>query len=191
MKPLSTALRMLLIMTIITGVIYPLLITAVAQLIYPDQANGSLVQFEGKAVGSTLIGQKFTDPKYFWPRPSGVDYNPMPSSGTNLGPTSSVLRDSVAARATMLRTSTNATDPIPSDLLFASGSGLDPEISPEAARFQVDRVATARQLDQSQRTALLLLIHRQTEGPWLGIFGQPRVNVLKLDLALDSLGRQR
>jgi K+-transporting ATPase ATPase C chain len=181
---------MLLIMTIITGVAYPLVITAVAQLIYPDQANGSLIQSDGKSVGSALIGQKFTDPKYFWSRPSGVDYNPMPSSGTNLGPTSSVLRDSVVARTAKLRTGTNATDPIPADLLFASGSGLDPEISPEAARFQVDRIASARQLDQAQRTALLSLVERYTETPSLGIFGQLRVNVLKLNLALDSLGKK-
>ncbi|MFZ1684280.1 MAG: potassium-transporting ATPase subunit C, partial [Candidatus Zixiibacteriota bacterium] len=128
MKTISTALRMLLIMTLITGVAYPLVITAVAQLIYPDQANGSLIQSNGKTVGSALVGQKFSDPTHFWPRPSGVDYNPMPSSGTNLGPTSAVLRDSVQARAAMLRETTDSITPIPPELLFASGSGLDPEI---------------------------------------------------------------
>jgi K+-transporting ATPase ATPase C chain len=181
---------MILAMTIITGVAYPLFITAVAQLIYPDQARGSLIHSDGKTIGSSLVGQKFTDPKYFWPRPSGVDYNPMPSSGTNLGPTSAVLRDSVQARAAMLRKTTDSVAPIPPDLLFASGSGLDPEISPEAARFQVDRIMSTRQLDQSQRTALLSLVGKYTEGPSLGIFGQPRVNVVKLNLALDSVGKK-
>jgi potassium-transporting ATPase KdpC subunit len=189
MKPFGTALRMLLIMTIITGIAYPLLITAVGQLFFPGRANGSLIEIDGKTVGSALIAQKFTGDQYFWPRPSAVDYNPMPSSGSNIGPSSAVLRDSVAARITALKKSTDSVNAIPPDLLFASGSGLDPHISPEAAQFQLARVASARHFDQAKVGAAQNLIAKYTEMPTIGIFGQRRVNVLRLNLALDSIGR--
>jgi potassium-transporting ATPase KdpC subunit len=187
MSNIKTALRMMAVMTVVTGIAYPLFITACAQLLFRDKANGSLVKLNGNVTGSTLIAQRFTTDKYFWPRPSAVDYNPMPSSGTNLGPTSSVLRDSVASRIAWLKETTDSVASIPPDLLFASGSGLDPHISPEAARYQVNRIIDARQLDPTQRTALLSLIDKYTEGPTFGILGQPRINVLRLNLALDSL----
>jgi K+-transporting ATPase ATPase C chain len=139
----------------------------------------------GRTVGSELVGQKFTDPGYFWSRPSAVDYNPLPSGGSNLGPTSAALKESIVLRRTVYAETGKAE--IPADLLCASASGLDPDISPEAARYQVDRVALARLLDQTQKSALLLLIDSQTEYPAAGIFGQPRINVLRLNLAVDSL----
>lgn len=187
MKTFSTAVRSILFFTVLTGIAYPLLITGVGKLFFARQASGSFIDVGGKTIGSDLIGQKFSYPRYFWPRPSAVDYNPLPSGGSNLGPTSAELKDSVTARRSRLQEANGAT--VPADLLCASGSGLDPHISPDAARYQVDRVALARQLDPAQRTALLSLIYEYTETPTIGILGQPRVNVLKLNLALDSLGK--
>jgi len=184
-RTIMIALKTLIMLTLLTGVVYPLLITVVGYLCFPHQASGSLLIVSGKPVGSNLIGQKFSDSSYFWPRPSAIDYNPLPSGGSNLGPTSGALRDSIATRRG--RSSQTGYGAVPVDLLCASASGLDPEISPEAARFQADRVAQARRLDQAQKTALLSLIERHTEYPSVGIFGQPRINVLRLNLALDSL----
>jgi K+-transporting ATPase ATPase C chain len=180
------AFKFIMLMTALTGIAYPLLITGVGRLFFVRQAEGSLIIDRGKVLGSELIAQKFTDSRYFWPRPSAVDYNPLPSGGSNLGPTSASLKDSIVVRRSRF-----AADgaPIPADLLCASGSGLDPDISPEAAHYQLERVAFARQLDKAQRTALLLLIDRYTEAPTIGILGQPRVNVLRLNMALDSLGK--
>ena len=174
-------------MTVLTGIAYPLLITGVGRLFFAHQAEGSLIIDGGKVLGSELIAQKFTDPRYFWPRPSAVDYNTLPSGGSNLGPTSASLKDSIMARRSRLAVADSA--PIPVDLLCASGSGLDPHISPEAAHYQLERVASARQLDKAQRTVLLSLIDKYTEAPTIGILGQLRVNVLRLNLALDSLGK--
>ncbi|MBK7141951.1 MAG: potassium-transporting ATPase subunit KdpC [bacterium] len=185
MRTLHIALRALIVFTLLTGVVYPLLVTAVGGLCFPRQASGSLVTVNGMTVGSELVGQKFTDPGYFWSRPSAVDYNPLPSGGSNLGPTSAALKESIVLRRTVYAETGKAE--IPADLLCASASGLDPDISPEAARYQVDRVALARLLDQTQKSALLLLIDSQTEYPAAGIFGQPRINVLRLNLAVDSL----
>lgn len=176
---------MLLIMTVITGIAYPVLITALGQVFFSQQANGSLISSGGKTIGSALVGQKFTDYKYFWPRPSAIDYNPLPSGGSNLGPTSAELKDSIAARQTRLLAANG--EPAPADLLCASASGLDPDISPEGARCQVTRLVRMRHLDQLQKRTLLELIEKNTETPSLGVFGQPRVNVLRLNLALDSL----
>ena len=186
MKLISQAIKLFLILTVVTGIIYPLLITVLGQIIFPGQANGSLIKIDGKIVGSALLGQKFTDDKYFWSRPSAVDYNPLPSGGSNLGATSAALRDSVLARKDVLERSNPGSIAVPSDLLFASGSGLDPDISPEAARFQIDRVAQARGLDNDQKKRVIELVEKYVKQPDSGIFGEPRINVLSLNLALDS-----
>jgi len=186
MKLISQAIKLFLILTVVTGIIYPLLITVLGQIIFPGQANGSLIKIDGKIVGSALLGQKFTDSKYFWSRPSAVDYNPLPSGGSNLGATSAALRDSVLARKDVLERSNPGSIAVPSDLLFASGSGLDPDISPEAARFQIDRVAQARGLDNDQKKRVIELVEKYVKQPDSGIFGEPRINVLSLNLALDS-----
>ena len=189
LQQLRPALVILALLTLLTGVAYPLAVTAVAQAAFPWQANGSLVRVGGLVVGSALIGQANADPRYFWPRPSAIDYNPLPSGGSNQGPTSAALQQAVAARAAQLRAAHHlpASTPLPADLLFASGSGLDPDISPEAARLQIDRVAQVRQFTPAQRDALAALVERSVEPPQLGLLGQPRVNVLLLNLALDGL----
>jgi potassium-transporting ATPase KdpC subunit len=187
MKTILTALRMLVVLTILTGVIYPLVVTVVAQVVFPAQANGSLQTVDGTIVGSALIGQEMNgDPRYFWSRPSSIGYNPLPSSGSNLGPTSATLAQSVEERAAAFREAHNLPDdaPVPTDMVFASGSGLDPHISPEAARLQVERVAAARGLTVEQINGL---VDDAIETPQLGFLGQPRVNVLLLNLALDGL----
>lgn len=185
-KQFKTAILMLLVLTVITGILYPLAVTLAAQAVFPSQANGSLVTVDGTTVGSSLIGQNNTDPRYFWSRPSAISYNPLPSSGSNLGPTSQTLADTVAQRAADFRAGNNLADTvvIPSDMLFASGSGLDPHISPTAALLQVERVAGVRGLEVAKVAAL---VEQAVEAPQLGILGEPRVNVLLLNLALDKL----
>jgi potassium-transporting ATPase KdpC subunit len=181
------ALRMLVVLTVITGIAYPLLVTGIAQLVFPRQANGSLVESGGKTVGSTLIGQPFSDPKYFWSRPSATSpqpYNAMASSGSNLGPRNPALADAVKDRIKALRDADpDNRAPVPVDLVTASGSGLDPEISVAAANFQVRRVAKARGLAEDKVSAL---VAANTSGPTFSILGEPRVNVLALNLALDQ-----
>jgi K+-transporting ATPase ATPase C chain len=181
------AARMLLVLTVLTGIIYPLIITLAAGLIFPAQANGSLQMVNVQMVGSELIAQKFESNRYFWPRPSATDYNVFPSGGSNLGPTSTALQKAVQERAAVIRQSNDLADDavIPSDLLFASASGLDPHISPEAAQLQVDRVAATRHVPAEKVAAL---VDQFTEGPQFGLLGQPRVNVLLLNLALDRPG---
>jgi K+-transporting ATPase ATPase C chain len=184
---IRNSLMLLLLMTVITGVLYPLAATGLAQLIFPRQANGSLIVKDGKPIGSTLIGQSFTDPKYFWGRPSATTPqadNGINSGGSNLGPTNPALTDAVKQRIAALR----AADPgntasVPVDLVTASASGLDPEISPAAAQYQLARVAKAHGLSASQVQAL---VNEYTSGRQLGVFGEPRVNVLQLNLALDA-----
>lgn len=185
-KQLKPVLPMLLILTLLTGVIYPLVVTGIAQLLFPYQANGSLLGDEAQPVGSALLGQANTDPGYFWPRPSATGYDTMPSGGSNLGPTSAVLAEQVAQRAAEFQAAHGlaAGAPLPVEMLFASGSGLDPHISPDAALLQVGRVAAARGLDDAQVAAL---VEENVEGTQLGFLGQPRVNVLLLNLALDDL----
>ena len=183
---LRAALVLLASLTLITGVLYPLLITGVAQAAFPRQANGSLIVKEGKAVGSSLIGQPFDEARYFWSRPSGTTpaYNGAASTGTNLGPTNPALSDAVKQRIDALRAADPENhDPVPVDLVTASGSGLDPHISPAAAMFQVHRVAKARGLRDEQ---LRTLVARHTDSPQLGVFGEAGVNVLELNLALDA-----
>ena len=184
---LRPALVILVLMTLITGVGYPLVVTGIAQTLFRAQANGSLIVKDGKPVGSTLIGQPFDDPKYFWGRPSATSPyadNAGSSSGSNLSPTNADLVKAVQGRVDALRAADpgNAV-PVPVDLVTASGSGLDPHISPAAALYQVPRVAKARKLDPE---ALRQLVERHTEGRFLGFLGEPRVNVLTLNLALDG-----
>src|SRR5947208_3880426 len=183
---LRPALAILLLMTLITGVGYPLVVTGIAQALFPAQANGSLIVTDGKPVGSTLIGQPFDDPKYFWSRPSATRPfadNAGSSSGSNLSPTNPDLVKAVQGRVDALRAADPGnTAPVPVDLVTASASGLDPHVSPAAALYQVARVARARKL---QPDAVRTLVERHTEGRQLGFLGEPRVNVLALNLALD------
>ena len=184
---LRPALMILLLITLLTGVAYPLVVTGIAQTLFRAQANGSLVVKAGKPVGSTLIGQPFDDPKYFWSRPSATSPfadNAGSSSGSNLSPTNADLVKTVQGRVDALRAADPGNDaPVPVDLVTASGSGLDPHISPAAALYQVSRVARARKLDPE---AVRELVERHTEGRFLGFLGEPRVNVLTLNLALDG-----
>jgi len=184
---LRPALMSLLLLTLITGVAYPLLVTGIAQVVFPFQANGSLIVKDGKVVGSALIGQPFDDPKYFWGRPSGTSpfpYNAGASSGSNLSPTSPNLISAVQGRVDALRAADPGNSaPVPVDLVTASGSGLDPHITPAAALYQVSRVARERKLPPD---AVRTLVDRHIEGRFLGLLGEPRVNVLALNLALDG-----
>jgi K+-transporting ATPase ATPase C chain len=184
---LRPALVILALMTLITGVGYPLVVTGIAQTLFRAQANGSLIVKDGKPVGSTLIGQPFDDPKYFWSRPSATSPfadNAGSSSGSNLSPTNADLVKAVQGRVDALRAADPGNDAsVPVDLVTASGSGLDPHISPAAALYQVPRVAKARKLDPE---AVRQLVERHTEGRFLGLLGEPRVNVLSLNLALDG-----
>jgi K+-transporting ATPase ATPase C chain len=182
------AIRALIVFTVITGVAYPLVVTGIAQVAFKDQANGSLIEKDGKVLGSRLIGQPFSDPKYFWSRPSATSpmpYNGAASSGSNQGPTNPALKEAVEGRVKALREADPAnTKPVPVDLVTASSSGLDPHISPAAADYQVERVAKARNIDPG-KVRELVAAHK--EGRQLGILGEPRVNVLTLNLALDGV----
>jgi K+-transporting ATPase ATPase C chain len=185
---LRNSLMMLLVMTIITGIAYPLLVTGLSQLLFPSQANGSLIAKNGQPIGSTLIGQSFTEPKYFWGRPSATSPqadNGTGSGGSNIGPTNPALTDAVKQRIAALQAADPGNRaPVPVDLVTSSGSGLDPEISPAAAQYQLARVAKARGISDGQ---LGLLIAQATSGRQLGLLGEARVNVLQLNLALDAL----
>jgi K+-transporting ATPase ATPase C chain len=186
-KQLLPALRMTLLMTVLTGLIYPGLVTGICQLVFPNQANGSLIQKNGAVVGSELIGQNFSKPEYFQPRPSaaGTDgYDATASGGSNLGPTNQKLVDRVNTSVAKFRKENpDYTGPIPADLLTTSGSGLDPHLSPASADAQVARVAKARGASDNQ---IRQLETRLTEGRDLGFLGEPRVNALRLNLALDD-----
>ena len=188
MREFRPALVILIVLSVITGLVYPALVTGIAQLVFPHQANGSRIEAGGKTVGSELIGQPFSDPKYFWSRASATSpypYNASSSSGSNQGPLNPALKDAVDGRIKALREA----DPdnkaaVPVDLVTASGSGLDPHISPAAAEYQVARVSKARNLDAQKVRSL---VAQSTEGRQWGFFGEPRVNVLALNLALDAL----
>jgi K+-transporting ATPase ATPase C chain len=180
LEQVRPAIVLILILSIVTGLLYPMAITGVAQAAFPKQANGSRIQRDGVLIGSELIGQGFSQPRYFWPRPSATGpgpYNAAASTGSNIGPTGKALVDRVAASV-----QTFGQETVPADAVTASGSGLDPHISPQFARSQIARVAGARQVEPGSIEALLA---EMTEQPSLGIFGEPRVNVLRLNLALD------
>ncbi|MBS0657447.1 MAG: potassium-transporting ATPase subunit KdpC [Verrucomicrobia bacterium] len=182
------ALRLFVLLTLLTGVLYPLLVTGLGALIASPQARGSLVRRSGQAVGSALLAQEFKDPRNFCSRPSAADpaFATVPSGASNLGPTSAKLREAVEARDAAFRARTGAAA-TPADLLTASGSGLDPHLSPAAVRAQLVAVAQARGFDAAQREALAALIERSIEPPQFGLLGEPRINILQLNLALDAL----
>jgi len=182
---LRPAIAFMLLFTLLTGIAYPLAVTGLAQLALPSQANGSLIAKDGTIIGSALIGQNFAADRYFWPRPSaaGDGYNAAASSGSNLGPTSQKLKDRVATDVQRLH-GDGITGPIPADAVTASGSGLDPDISPAYAQAQIARIAAARTMTTADLAAL---VDRSTEGRLFGVIGEPRVNVLQLNLALDAV----
>ena len=184
MKYFSAAVRFKLFMTVLLGLAYPLSLTGIGQLAFPNLSSGNFIYHQGNIVGSDLIGQKFEKPQYFWSRPSAVDYNPLASGGSNFGQTSAELKKIFDARkANLMANHEGVQEEPPQDLLFASGSGLDPHISLEAALFQKDRVAKNRKMSPEQIQAL---IETHLETRTLGIFGEPTVHVLKLNLALDQ-----
>jgi len=192
-KQLRAGIVMLIALTVITGVIYPLFVTLAAQVVFPAQANGSLITIDDQVVGSALIGQNNHDERYFWSRPSAVNYMEadapdtlMSSGASNLSVTSNALAEQVEQREAEFREANNIPPEIavPGDMLFASGSGLDPHISPQAARLQVERIANTRGLDPAQ---VMALVEQYVEAPQLAILGEPRVNVLLLNIALDGM----
>ncbi len=188
MKNILIALKVFIALTLITGIMYPLAITGFAQIVFPKQANGSMIFKENQIVGSVLIGQQFSKPEYFWGRPSAIGNNPMPSGGSNINPVGSTFKEQFMARVDTIRKyhGNLAVNSIPKDLLFASGSGVDPHISPEAAYFQVDRIAKTRKYTEEQKKNLIKLVSASIENPDFFIFGEERVNVLKLNLAFDK-----
>jgi K+-transporting ATPase ATPase C chain len=189
MKSILQAFLVLVVLIVLTGIIYPLLTTAVAVTCFPSQSHGSLIYNKGHVTGSRLIGQSFADRKNFWPRPSATNYSAMPSGGSNLNPISSSLRTAIDARRDTFRivNGLSAGDTVPNDMLFASGSGLDPDISPEAARLQIGRIARERNFSNDQKLALTSLVERSIVPRQLGFLGSERVNVLRLNQDIERI----
>jgi K+-transporting ATPase ATPase C chain len=189
LKQIYPAIAMTVVLTVLLGIIYPLVVTGLAQVMFPAKAGGSLIEKDGKVIGSSLIGQPFTGPGYFHSRPSaaGSGYDATASAGTNLGPTSQKLMDNVKTAAESLREE-NPGSPIPIDMVTASASGLDPHITPAAAEFQVPRIAKERDMNAAE---VRRLVREHTEGRQFGLLGEARVNVLELNLALDAVRRSR
>ena len=192
LKPIKTAFILFILFTLLTGLIYPLIVTGIAQVFFPWQANGSIIKKHDQALGSLLIGQSFTEPKYFWSRPSATTpfpYNALSSSGSNMGPSNPDFLKTVKHRISYLQKENPKSHyPIPVDLVTASGSGLDPEISPAAAFYQASRIAKTRSLSEKK---VHELIRKLIQKPSFGILGEPRVNVLKLNLELDYLSLKK
>jgi potassium-transporting ATPase KdpC subunit len=188
-KQTIIALKIILTMTIITGVLYPLLITTISQIAFNHKANGSMIKNNGVIIGSELIGQKFDSTIYFWSRPSAVEYNPLPSGGSNYGPTSDKLKKLMLERKTKFTSGNTLQDSttIPVEMLTASASGLDPHIPPKAALMQIGRIAKARNFDASRKQRLVALVNEKMEKPQWGLFGEERINVLLLNLELDKI----
>ena len=176
-------------MTILTGILYPVLMTGIAQVAFPAKANGSFILKDGKILGSELIGQKFDSSAYFWSRPSAIDYNPVPSGASNFGPTSAKLASLVNQRRKTFITGNNIQDTtsIPGEMIFASGSGLDPHTSPEAVLMQVKRIARVRHFNNSQEQKMIELITQNTEKRQFKILGNERINILRLNIELDGI----
>lgn len=188
-KHLLDSLKMLMVMCVLTGLLYPLFITFLANIVFPRQAGGSLITINGKVVGSKLIGQSFSKSKYFWPRPSAIGYNPLPSGGSNYAPTNDTLKKLVEARKLEFIQSNNLSKDtrVPSDMLYASASGLDPDISFESAELQVNRIARVRGFNNVQVQKLRRLVLQHLQRPEFGFLGDSTVNVLELNISLDSL----
>jgi potassium-transporting ATPase KdpC subunit len=184
------ALKFLLVMTVLTGIIYPLVMTGMAQVTYPFKSNGSLIIKDGKVIGSELIGQKFDGSIYFWSRPSVIDYNPIPSGASNLGPISDTLKKLVSARQDLFARMNSIDNKltIPKEMIFASASGLDPHISSEGALMQVERIAKARHFDNAEKEKLIEKIKDLTEKPQFLLLGEERINVLNLNIEVDKIG---
>lgn len=182
----SIAIRTLLVLTFITGIFYPIVITGFAERLFPSRSNGSLIRIEDKIVGSEWIAQKFTKNEYFWSRPSAGDYSTLPSGASNLSATNASLKAKVEERKKFLLTTHPDQRTVPPDLLLASGSGLDPHLSPDAIRFQINRVASARKFTPEQFLALKKIVEESVEKPSFGYIGENRINVLRLNLKLDS-----
>ena len=189
MKYIIISIKFLLVMTILTGIVYPVFVFGIAKIFFPEKSRGSLVEVNGNIVGSELIAQKFDSSIYFQPRPSAIDFAPVPSGASNLGPTSLKLKtisDSLK-KAYLSKNLLNENSDVPVDAVFASGSGLDPHISPANALLQVNRICSARRFDTARKNKLLDLINTLTEKPQFETLGEPRVNVLKLNVELDKL----
>jgi K+-transporting ATPase ATPase C chain len=188
MKNLTISIKLFIVITIITGIIYPIAMTCFALISFPQKANGSMILKDNKILGSELIAQQFTKPEYFWGRPSAIAYNPMPSGGSNLSPVGKTFKGQFQARIDTIRKYQGNIDlkQIPKDLLFASASGVDPHISPEAAYFQVERIANSRHFNAEQKEKLIGLINKSIENPDFFILGEKSVNVLLLNLEVDK-----
>jgi potassium-transporting ATPase KdpC subunit len=192
MKLLLESIRIFIALTVLTGIAYVLAIAVIARLFFPYQAHGSLITADGKIIGSELIGQRFSILRYFQSRPSAIAYNPLPSGASNLSVTGLQLKDSVESRRRAFRISNGLADTaaVPPDMLCASASGLDPHISPDAARLQIERISRQRGFTAREKAALVSLVEHSIDKRQWGFLGEPRVNVLRINLALDSLGRQ-
>ncbi len=188
MKTIIISVKLLLVMTLITGIIYPLIIFGTGRLLFPFKTSGSLIEENGRYTGSELIGRNY-DSSYFNPRPSAVNYNPLPSGGSNLGPTSRQLKNNIDSlrRAYIMYNGLDSGTVVPPDALFSSGSGLDPHISPENALLQCGRIAATRKFNDDKKNKLVELIHSSVEKPQFGFLGEPVINVVKLNAALDKL----
>ncbi len=189
MKNLMISLKIFLFFTILTGIIYPLLISGIAQVVFPEEANGSILIKDGKAIGSTLIGQQFDSTIYFSSRPSAISYNPLPSGGSNYGLTNKILKKMVIERKCKFINfnQLDSLTEIPSEMLFASASGLDPHISPKAAILQVDRISKSRNFNETQKQQLINLVFHQTEKRQFDLLGEERINILLLNIELDKI----